>query len=425
MTGIFGFYPFGEGREKWEASRFIYYGLSAMQGRGQETVSFATIKKGKIEVINRDGLVDEAFKDPLPEGYIGLGQVSAYPKDYLIHVKEPLELVLAGDGKPALHEDKYEAFKLLAEKLAFAIDKNPLEETLKIIEEVKGGYSFIAITEREEMIFGRDLMGVKPLEVGSVGFDLGIVASESCALDVIGAQSSSSVKNGEAIIFDPLSIARKSSTKAKCAYCSFEYVYLARADSIINGIPIYDVRENIGKILAQKNKVKADVIIGIPDTAIPFSLSYSKEANIPAKLGFIRTGRHTRTAIKPTQMERLIGVQLKLNPISSSVDGKDVILIDDSVVRGNTLKNTVWNLKRKGAKRVQVRIGSPLIISHCPFGTEIPQKDELIGRALSKEEIAEIIGADSFEALTPEELSKAIGLDKAKLCMGCFTGEYP
>ncbi|GBC75293.1 Amidophosphoribosyltransferase [archaeon HR06] len=422
MTGIFGFYPFGEGREKWEAARFLYYGLTALQGRGQEAVSIATLKKGKFNIINKDGLVEEAFKD-LPEGHIGIGQVSAYPKDYLIHLEEPLEIVLVGDGKPNLHEDKREAFKLFTKKLAETLKEE--ESILKVIEEVKGGYSFIALTEREEMIVGRDLMGIKPLEVGSVGFDLGIVASESCALDVVGAQSSSSVKSGEIIIFDPLSIVRKESLKAKRAYCSFEYVYLARLDSIINNIPVYDVRERIGEILAKKDNVKADVVIGIPDTALPFSLAYSKETNIPVKLGFVRTGRHTRTAIKPTQLERLMGVQLKLNPIVSSVEGKDIILIDDSVVRGNTLKNTVWNLKRKGAKRIHVRIGSPLIISHCPFGTEIPPKDELIGRALTKEEIAEIVGADSFEALNPEELVKAIGLDRKNLCLGCFTGEYP
>lgn len=432
MAGIFGFYPFGEGRENWEAARFIYYGLSALQGRGQETVSLAAFSKPQgFKIVNADGLVDEALKENEAKvpGYLGIGQVSAYEGDYLIEIREPLKLVLAGDGKPSVGDDKREGFRLLAQSLSQTLHKtkDPLEASKKVLQEVGGGYSFIALTEREELICCRDRLGVKPLEVGSVGFDLGLVASESAALDVIGATHSGSVSSGEVVVFDSLSIrrARVERGNPRTAHCTFEYVYLARPDSYINGISVGEARERVGEELAKESPTKGDVVIAVPETAYPFSTSFSKNLGIALKLGFVRTGRHLRTAIKPTQLERLMGVQLKLNPIRSSVEGKDVVLIDDSVVRGNTLKNTVLNLKRKGARKVQVRVGSPAIISHCPFGTEIPPKDELIARALSNEEIAEIVSADSFSFLSTEGLARAIGLPKEKLCMGCFTGTYP
>lgn len=429
MAGIFAFYPFGEGRENWEAARFIYYGLSALQGRGQETVSLATYSKDEFDVKKVKGLVDEAFKEgeKISKGYLGIGQVSAYEDDFIVHVKEPLELVLVCDGNPIANMSKGNACEKMAKRLSELLSK--IKDTFKaceqLVKEFDGAYSILALTEREEIIALRDPLGVKPLEVGAVGFDLGVIASESCALDVIGANHTGSVENGELVVFDPLSIKRKKLASFSRAYCSFEYVYLARPDSQINNIPVYSVRERIGKILAKECPAKGDVVIGVPETAIPFATSYSNTTGVQVKLGFVRTGKHTRTAIKPTQFERLMGVQLKLNPIRDSIDGKDVILIDDSVVRGNTLKNTVLNLKRKGARKVHVRIGSPAIVSFCPFGTEIPPKDELIGRALSREEIAEILGADSFAFLSIDGLVEAIGLSKDELCLGCFTGKYP
>jgi len=431
LAGIFGFYAFGEGRENWDSKNFIYYGLSSLQGRGQEAASFAVYNHEvkSLKWIFGDGLVEDVFeriKRDDVKGFLGIGQVSTEKGDYVIKVEEPIQLALVGDGKPALHENRQVSFQIFAEMLSKEIDekKDPIDAAKNLIKEVKGGYSFIALTKDQKMICGRDIHGIKPLEVGAIGFDIGAIASESSALDVIGAEHSGYIRPGEVVTLDPLSIERRSFSN-KTAYCSFEYVYLARPDSYLNSIPVGKVREMIGKRLAEENPVKADVIIGVPDTAIPFSMAYSEHSDIPVRLGFTRTGRHVRSAIKPSQFERIVGVQLKLNPIKTSVDGKEIILIDDSVVRGNTLRNTVYNIKRKGAKKVHVRVGSPPLIARCPFGTEVPQEDELIGRALSNDEIAEIIGADTFAYLSIEGLIESVGLPKSSLCLGCFTGKYP
>ncbi len=431
MPGIFGFYAFGEGRTNWNAVRFAYYGLNALQGRGQESVGLATLNAdGQFSIISAKGFVD-GISDKLEgqqKGHLGIGQVSPIEADPLVSVERPRRLVLAGDGMPFLGDSKAEAFQAFAQKLSQALDQmgDPLEAASMIVSKVGGGYSFIALTEKEEMICGRDRMGVKPLEVGSVGFDLGVVASETAALDVNGAGHSGSIKPGEVVVFDPMRITRRPlGGSGRCAYCSFEYVYLARPDSVVNGVAVQEVRERIGLSLAKKSEVSADAVVGVPETAVPFAMAYSNATGIPVKPGFVRTGRSVRSAIRPNQFERLMGVQLKLNPIASTVEGKSVVLIDDSVVRGNTLKNTVLTLKRRGAKQVHVRIGSPAIKSHCPFGVEIPPRDELIGRALSDKEISDIVGADTFAYLDVEDLVRAIGVEQEKLCLGCFTGEYP
>lgn len=431
MPGIFALYPFGEGRENWDASRFLYYGLSALQGRGQERASIALFEAANrtFSVITENGLVDDLFKAgrQFPKSFLGLGLVSAFEDDSIVSVDSPKSLVLAGDGKPMLHKEKLESFKILAQMLAknLAEIKDPLQATTNLISQVRGGFSFIAMTADQEMICVRDKMGVKPLEVGAIGFDLGAVASETCALDVIGASPTGSIAPAEAVVFDPLSIRRASVPNVKKAHCSFEFVYLARPDSYVSNLSVYEARERIGEVLAEESPADADVVIGVPETALPFALAYSRKSKIPNRLGFTRTGRHTRTALKPTQFERISGVQLKLNPIRPAMDKKDIVLIDDSIVRGNTLKNTVLNMKRKGAKKIHVRVGSPALIAECPYGVDVPPKDELIGRSVPDKEVAEIIGADSFAYLSTEGLARAIGLPGRDLCMGCFTGIYP
>jgi len=427
VAGIFGFYAFGEEREKWNALTFIYYGLQALQGRGQETTSIAwTEPDGGIRVLTREGRSDGIEIDGR-RGFVGLGMVSAYKDDYAIVVNGPLRLVLAGDGKPALADDRGAAFKELAERLSARLAEGGdyLSSTVSLLEEIRGGFSFIALVEGPAMIAARSRLGVKPLEVGSIGFDIGCISSESAALDVVGASHSYSLKPGEVVLFDNLSIRRARAKGSREAFCAFEYVYLARPDSRMNDIQVYDVREAVGRALAELGDGEAEVVIGVPETAIPMALEYSRTRGLPCKLGFVRTGTHVRSALKTTQLERLIGLQLKLNPIQSSIDDKDIVLIDDSVVRGNTLKNTVINLKRRGARRIHVRVGSPPIVSHCPFGTEIPPRDELIARDLSEEEISEVIGCDSFAYLPVEKLVEAIGMKRSSLCLGCFTGEYP
>src|SRR6266851_4542445 len=339
MPGLIGFYTFGEGRENWDASHFIHYGLSALQGRGQESVSLATIGQGNtLHTLAGKGGVEEFFqknRTSIPKGFIGIGQTSSYIDDYLVHVKTPYEMALALDGKTDLHENRGEATKLFARQLSQLLhsEKEPLKATSMLINKIGGGYSFAALTHKQELFTGRNPLGVKPLETGSVGFDIAAVVSETCALDVMGIDHTGPVETGEVIIFTP---------------------------------------ENI------------------------------------------------RAALKQTQKERLVGVQLKLNPVKSAVEDRDVVLVDDSVVRGNTLQNTVLNLKRNGAQRMHVRIGSPALVSPCPYGVEIPPRDELISGMLDEEKLANSVGADSISFMTVEELQRAIGLPRENLCMRCF-----
>jgi amidophosphoribosyltransferase len=426
MPGLIGFYSFGEGRENWDASHFIHYGLSALQGRGQESVSLATIGLGNtLHTLAGKGGVDEFFqknKTSIPKGFIGIGQTSSYLDDYLVHVKTPYELVLALDGKTNLHENRGEATKLFARQLSQLLhnEKEPLKATSILINKIGGGYSFVALTHKQELVTGRNPLGVKPLETGSVGFDIGAVASETCALDVMGIDHTGPVETGEVIMFTPEDVRGNTPTTDPGSFCSYEYVYLARLDSNVNTLPVAKIRNRIGRELAKAHPAKADVVIGVPETALAIANGYSQESGIPLEPGFMRTGENIRAALKPTQKERLVGVQLKLNPVKSAFEGKDVVLLDDSVVRGNTLQNTVLNLKRDGAHQVHVRIGSPPLVSPCPYGVEIPPRDELISGSLDEKELANNVGADSISFMTVDELQHAIGFPRQNLCMRCF-----
>jgi amidophosphoribosyltransferase len=426
MTGLVGFYSFGEGRENWDASHFIHYGLSALQGRGQESVSLATIGPGnRLHTLGGKGGVEEFFssnKTSIPKGFIGIGQTSSYVDDYLVHVKAPYELVLALDGKTDLHENRAEATKLFASQLSQLLnsEKEPLKATSMLINKIGGGYSFVALTHKQELVTGRNPLGVKPLETGSVGFDIAAVASETCALDVMGIDQTGPVETGEVIMFTPEDIRGSSPATDPGNFCSYEYVYLARLDSQVNTLPVAKVRNSIGRELAKAHPIKADVVIGVPETALPIANGYSQESGLPQEPGFMRTGENIRAALVPTQKARLIGVELKLNPVKSAFEAKDIVLVDDSVVRGNTLRNTVHNLKRSGAQSVHVRIGSPALVSPCPYGVEIPPKDELITSNLNEKELASTVGADSISFMTIEELQQAIGLPRQNLCMRCF-----
>lgn len=425
MPGIIGIYPFGFGRDRWSIARFIYYGLLALQHRGQEISSIITYNS-EFHSATRGGLVDESFDEELLaslKGFIGLGFVSPLEGDSPIEVVSPVRLMIVGDGMPLLGKDRISSWRAFAELLSDEIHRvgDALKAAVRVVGEVDGGFSFISLIEGEVMIAGRDKRGVKPLEIGSLGFDLGAVASETSALDVLGMEHALHVRPGEIIKFDSHSIERALvEFNGSPSYCSFEYVYLSRPDSVINDIPVYLVRERIGEFLAKEFPVKADVVIGVPETAIPFAIGFSKMTGIPLDLGFVTTGRKIRTAIKPSVFERLMGVQLKLNPIRCAIEGRDLVLIDDSVVRGTTLRNTVWNLKRRGARKVHVRIGSPAFKTSCPFGVELPPPDELIGHALSEDEIAEIVGADSFHFLSIDKLVSSIGVPCSHLCLHCW-----
>ncbi|TRM73636.1 amidophosphoribosyltransferase, partial [Sulfolobus sp. B5] len=224
-------------------------------------------------------------------------------------------------------------------------------------------------------------------------------------------------------IIDKYHIESKQVRKPKKSYCAIEYIYQARIDSKVNEREVYDLRLRIGEQFAIERPLNADTVIGVPETALPFAIGYSRKLGLPMDLGFTRTGSPIRTMLASDSFLKIVGVQLKLNPIKTAVKGKRVVLIDDSMVTGTTIKNTVFNLRKLGAKEVHVLIGSPKLISNCPYGIEVPEEKELISANLNDSEIAKVLGVDSIYWLSLEGLIKVIGHNS--LCLGCMTKKYP
>ncbi|MGC8970119.1 MAG: amidophosphoribosyltransferase [Conexivisphaera sp.] len=409
MGGIVGVMAFGQGRERWRVSSFIRYGLLGIQHRGYYGARVATWDGSGMY----SGSANEV--DGLPEGmqgHAGVGAVLSGP-DSWFGIRG---VALAGDGVP---EGGWEA---LAEALEAAMSStDPASAVASVVGRIGGRYSFVALSRGGLMVAARDPRGSLPLEVGAMGFDMGAVASESAALEVMGFEHVGPLRPGEILVMGPLEVERRIAAGAGAdpAACSFEYVYNARHDSVLDGIPVYSVRERIGEILAEEAPADADVVIGVPETSLPVAAGYSKRSGIPLALGFVSSIGRVRTAGLQTALERIVGVQLKLNVIGSSVEGKDVVLVDDSVVRGTTLRNVVWNMRRKGARRIHVRIGSPPLVGGCPLG-RIPPRDELISSDLPEDDIAAVIGADSVRFLSIEGLRRALG--QGGLCTICWRG---
>lgn len=419
MVGLTSVYAFDDA---WRVSRFTYYALLALQHRGQEYAGIATYSGG-LNHYEAQGFVDSVFSDgvlsSLP-GWSSIGCVSSRSADTcMAYVGKPTELIL------------YTSPNSSAKNLALMLSNNlsrydPFEAVERLVRDVRKPVTFIALTRGGEAIAFRDFLGLNPLTIGAYGFDYGAIASETSALECIGADPKGDVKPGEAYIFTPYSIRRERLFKAGRRLCSFEYVYLARPDSVIDGVTVYDVRYRIGVELAREWPIEADYVTGIPDTALPFAIAYAQTLGVQFHLGFVSTGRKYRTAIKPSIFERIVGVQLKLNPVKSVFRGRRIVVIDDSVIRGTTTRNIVSLLKnRVGAKEVHVLVGSPKVLYECPYGVDVPSRDELIAANLSDEEVAYITGADSFHWLSIDRLPKAIGVDCRELCLGCFTGLYP
>ena len=414
MTGILGIGAFGSGRRNWRVAGFLYYGLLALQHRGQEAAYIATAD-GNLHEAGGVGSVDDVLVGDLEiPGYAGIGITSISGG-----ISIDGDVALVGDGEPFLTG----GWKSLASKLSSSLgSSSPIDAAVKILDEVPGAYSFIALTPDGTLMVARDPSGLRPLEVGSLGFDMGAVASESSALEVMGMRHVARVEPGEVLVMDGYGVekGRASSAWKRSRSCSFEYVYMARHDSIMDRLPVYRIRVRIGEVLAEEAPAEAQAVVGVPETAMPIAAGYSKASGIPLEIGFVSTGRRMRTAIEERGIDRLIGVQLKLNTVEAAVEDRDVVLVDDSVVRGTTLRNVVWALKRNGARRVHVRIGSPPLRAPCPYGSSIPEPDELIGSNLSEDQIAEVVGADSLRFLSLEGLIRSIGLPPDSLCLRCW-----
>ncbi len=448
--GVFGIYDF-DGND---IASTIYYGLFALQHRGQESCGIAVSDtngpKGQVSVHKGMGLVNEVFtQEELQKlkGNIGVGHTrystagsstreNAQPL-VLNYVKGTLGLAHNGNLINALELRKELEYtgaifqttidsEVIAYHIARERIKTPTVEAAvkNAMKKIKGAYSLIVMSPRK-LIGARDPFGFKPLCIGKRD-NAYILVSETCALDTIGAEFVRDVLPGEIVTINEEGIQSDTSLclpKEKEARCIFEYIYFSRPDSIIDGVSVYHSRIMAGRYLAKDHPVEADVVVGVPESGNAAALGYSLESGIPYGTAFVKNGYVGRTFIKPKQSNRESSVRVKLNVLREAVAGKRVIMIDDSIVRGTTSDRIVGMLKEAGATEVHVRISSPPFISECYFGTDIPSKEQLIAHNRTVEDIRKIIGADSLGYLEINRLSEMV--NGLPICTGCFNGKYP
>jgi amidophosphoribosyltransferase len=435
-----------------DAAQITYYGLHSLQHRGQEGAGIVVTDGEQLKTKKGLGLVTEVFKqDEINElyGKAAIGHVryaTAGGGGYenvqpLLFRSQSGGLALAHNGNlvnanAVKHqlEGQGSIFQTTSdtEVLAHLIKRGgnlPLKDRVKnALSMVKGAYAFLVMTE-DEMMIALDPLGMRPLSLGRLG-DAYVVASETCAFDVVGATFEREVEPGELIIISDEGIrSERFSGFQSRAICSMEYIYFARPDSNVDRINVHSARKNLGKWLALEAPAEADVVTGVPDSSISAAIGYAEAMGIPYELGLIKNRYVGRTFIQPSQSLREQGVKMKLSPVRGIVEGKRVVMVDDSIVRGTTSRRIVNMLRNAGATEVHVRISSPPIKNPCYYGIDTSTKEELIASSRSIEEIRQIIGADSLSFLSNEGLLQAIGRpdqDENKgQCLACFTGKYP
>ena len=447
--GVFGIYDF-DGND---VANTIYYGLFALQHRGQESCGIAVSDtagpKGKVSSLKGMGLVNEVYTtDSLSKlkGNIGVGHVrystagastieNAQPL-VLNYVKGTLGLAHNGNlvNAPELRRELELTGAIFqttidSEVIAYHIARERVkcgsveEAVTRALKKVRGSYSLVIMSPRK-LIGARDPFGFRPLCIGKRD-NAYILASESCALDTIGAEFVRDVEPGEVVTISPEYGIQsyKNMCQEQHAICIFEYIYFARLDSVIDGMSVYDSRITAGRCLAKDSPVDADVVVGVPESGNAAAMGYSLESGIPYGTAFVKNGYVGRTFIKPQQSQRESSVRVKLNVLKEAVNGKRVIMIDDSIVRGTTSDRIVGMLREAGATEVHVRISSPPFLYPCYFGTDIPDREQLIAYNRSVDDICKIIGADSLAYLKMERLTELSG--GRQYCHGCFSGQYP
>ena len=430
----------------------IYYGLTSLQHRGQESCGMAVSRtdgeRGNVQFHKDLGLVSEVLRKDVVHnmnGDIGIGHVRySTTGESVAENAQPLvlsyikgSLALAHNGNLVNTEAlKWELIQTGAifhtttdsEVIAFHIARErvhsaTVEEAVhKTVEKIHGGYA-LAIMSPPKLIGARDPYGLKPLCLGKRD-NAYVLASESCALTSVGAEFIRDIEPGEIVTITKNGLkSSKLTEQKKHAHCVFEYIYFARLDSTMDGVKIYDARIRGGKSLAKSYPVEADLVTGVPESGLPAAKGYSEESGIPFGFAFYKNSYIGRTFIKPTQQERESSVHLKLSVLESVVKGKRIVLVDDSIVRGTTIANLIHMLKEAGAKEVHVRISSPPFLHPCYFGTDVPSNDQLIAAQHSTEEIRKMIGADSLGYMQIDYLEGMAG--GLPLCKACFDGNYP
>ena len=429
-----------------------YYALYALQHRGQESCGIAVNDRGIIKCHADLGLVPEVFTErnlaalglgSMAVGhtrYSTIGAVSRVNCQPLVvrHVKGPMALAHNGNIANAAHlkrelelsgaifhttnDSEVISYIITQARLTAPSIEKAIENAMPRLE---GAYSLVIMSPRK-LIAVRDPHGFRPLCMGMTEDGSVVFASESCALDSIGAAFIRDLEAGEIVVADDEGVRSiKTHCGQKHTVCVFEYVYFARPDSVIDGASVHRARLKAGELLSKEHPVEADVVIGVPDSGLDAALGYSRASGIPYGVGFIKNRYIGRTFIQPTQGAREDAVRIKLNVLAETVKGKRVILIDDSIVRGTTSANIIKLLRRAGATEVHMRISCPPFTNPCYFGTDIDSKDKLIACQMTTEEIAKKISADSLGFLSLEGVKSIADTRQHSFCVGCFTGEYP
>lgn len=444
--GVFGIYSDGEINPAYAA----YNGLLALQHRGQESCGIAVSDRGVVSYHKDMGLVTEVFSDKTLNSMVGqmaVGHVrystagasvreNAQPL-VMRYIKGTLAIAHNGNLTNAyeLHEELERRGCIFqttidTEVIAYIIarervDAHSIEEAVhRALPHIQGSYSLIVMSP-QKLIAARDPHGFRPLCIGKMD-NTYVFASETCALDACGAEFVRDVEPGEIVVADKNGLRSiKDPVNTKKSLCVFEYIYFARTDSMIDGISVYEARKEAGRVLARQHPVEADMVIGVPESGIDAAIGYSEESGIPFQKGIVKNTYIGRTFIKPNQSERERSVRIKLNSLASSVKGKRVVMLDDSIVRGTTSARIVTMLKEAGATEVHLRISSPPFLWPCYYGTDIPSKDDLIACQHSIKEIGEMSFADSIDFLDYANLPKMLGGNCSGYCDACFSGKYP
>ena len=448
--GVFGVF----GKENPTIAQSVYFGLFALQHRGQESCGIAVNSDGVFTSYKDAGLVNDVFTPDvlarLGGGSIAVGHVrygttgsggriNAQPV-VVNHFKGSMALAHNGNLTNAYElrrefEAKGSIFHTTSdtEVISYLITEERLktgtieDAVCRAMNRLEGAYSLVVMSP-QKLIAARDENGFRPLCYGKTKDGTYYVASESCALDAVGAKLIRDLDPGEVLVFTDQGVRsiRNHCDEKPHTLCVFEYVYFARPDSVIEGASVHEARVKAGEILAREHKVDADVVVGVPDSGLDAALGYARESGIPYSIGFIKNKYIGRTFIAPDKKSRVNGVKIKLNPISSEIKGKRVVLIDDSIVRGTTSGRIVKLLRDAGAKEVHMRVSAPPFVNPCYYGTDIDSRDNLIACRKSIEEIAEEIGVDSLGYLSVGGVKEIASVnEKSGFCTACFDGNYP
>lgn len=443
--GIVGAYVPGE-----DVARITFFGIFALQHRGQESAGIASSDGESMRLHARMGLVSQVFREDdlsdLP-GSLAIGHTRySTMGGSKQHNAQPLiangprgqiavghngNVINASELRTELTEqlgsvfDKSSDTEVIAEMFARAPGKDWFEVSWYAMRRLKGAYSLV-IMSKDELIAVRDPLGIRPLCLGELNGGW-VVASESAALDNIGATFVRELQNGETLVINKDGIQSKiwPAARKTHAMCVFEQIYFARPDSILSGRLAYESRMRMGEELFRESPVEADLVIGVPDSSLPHAVGYAKASNIPYGEGLIRNRYVGRTFIQPDQRMRDVGVQTKFNAMSSMIKDKRLVVVDDSIVRGTTTTRVLNILRKAGAKEIHMRVAAPAIKSTCHFGVDMASVSELIAANKTQQEISDHIGADSLAYLSVEGLKRAVEAQDGSYCNGCFTGSYP